>query len=129
MSANNAARLVESAYKRHEDVLGRAQSALEAMVRNGEIVTVSRLANYAKVSRSWIYTQGDLLLQIEQCQQHAGSVVPSCTSQNIGASAESLRRRLELAHQRIAELKIDNKHLQEALARAYGKIREGKLLQ
>ena len=39
------------------------------------------------------------------------------------ASDESLRRRLNLAHQRITQLRNENQQLRDALARAHGQLR------
>ena len=127
MSTVSTTRLVESAHKRHKQVLSRANTALEALARNGDTVTVSRLASYAKVSRSWIYSQPELRLQISQCQASNDYSASAGTSQKAKASDGSLLRRLELAHQLIAQVRIENKQLREALARVQGQLREERL--
>ncbi|KAA1250898.1 hypothetical protein F0Q45_07250 [Mycobacterium simiae] len=72
------------------------------------------LATRAGVPRSWIYTQPETRERIEHLQQttpvaHSGAGVHR-------ASDESLRRRLDLAYQRIGQLR-------HALARAHGQLR------
>lgn len=76
-------------------------------------MTVALLAKRAGVSRSWIYTQPELREQVRQRQQQdvgAQHVQDRVTR----ASDESLRRRLALAHERIAELRTENQELREA---------------
>jgi hypothetical protein len=75
---------------------------------------LAHLAREADVSRSWIYTQPELLELLEQLRptSHAGTGQPA----NSRATDESLRRRLALAHQRIAQLRHDNHELREMLA-------------
>lgn len=127
MSTLSTIRLVESAHKRHKEVLNRVNIALEAMVKNGDTITVSRLAAYAKVSRSWIYSQPEVRLQISQCQAHQGHSVSAGPSQKAKATAGSLLHRLELSHQLITQLRLENKQLRDALARLHGQLREERL--
>lgn len=127
MSTVSTTRLVESAHKRHKEVLSRANTALEALIRNGDTVTVSRLASYAKVSRSWIYSQPELRLYISQCQESQDHSASAGPSQKAKATAGSLLHRLQLAHQLITQLRVENKQLRDALARLHGQLREERL--
>lgn len=96
------------------------------MASDGEAITVSRLASMAVVSRSWIYTQPELLDQIEQLRHDRPRNGSSDRPGVSRASEESLRRRLELAHQRIAQLRAENQELRQSLARAHGQLREAR---
>jgi hypothetical protein len=60
------------------------------------------------VSRSWLHTQPDLLVQIRQEQPRPATATTVPTRQAAGDG--SLRQRLQLAHQRIQELEADNHH-------------------
>lgn len=122
MPSDRADRLAEHARARHEQTLHRAHAALTSMTSNGDAITVSLLAGKAGVSRSWIYTQPELRGQIEQLQQLTRTGAPRRETAN-HASEESLRRRLELAHQRITQLRTENQQLRESLARAHGQLR------
>lgn len=82
---------------------------------------MARLATEAGVSRSWIYTQPELLADIQQSQPTSAN--GASINHRRGASAASLLRRLELAHQRIKQLTDDNRRLREQLARAHGQRR------
>jgi small-conductance mechanosensitive channel len=82
--------------------------------------SVAGLARAARVSRSWIYTQPDLLRQLQRQNQTARKPRQGPTER---ASDASLHRRLELAHQRIQQLAEDNQRLGDQLARAYGALR------
>jgi hypothetical protein len=123
MPADQSSRLAEYAQARHEQALQRAQAALAAMTRNGDPVTIARLATQAAVSRSWIYTQPGLRDQIEQARQGLGRTSLPGGQHGGRASDESLRRRLELAHQKITELRTENQQLRRDLATVHGQLR------
>jgi Family of unknown function (DUF6262) len=87
MAADQAGRLAEHARARHEQTLQRAQDALAALARNGEPVTVARLAGEAGVSRAWIYTQPGLRDQIERTQRGHPSGTPPARQARSRAAA------------------------------------------
>lgn len=122
MPADHVHHLAQHARQRHERTLQKASETLTALTEGGERVSIAALATRAGVSRSWIYTQPELRERIEQLQQ------PSSHINRRGdgatrASDESLRRRLDLAHQRITQLRNENQQLREALAHAHGQLR------
>lgn len=119
MRADNSHHLVDAARRRHNDTLARADAALQRLRDTGWPITVARLATEAGVSRSWIYTQPELLAETQQLHTAAGPGHRQAQS----ASAASLLRRLELAHQRIKQLTDDNRRLRDQLARAHGQHR------
>jgi len=122
--ADQSGRLAEHARARHEQTLQRAQAALAAMTRGGGTVTIARLAAEAGVSRAWIYTQPGLREQIEQMQRdRTPSAPPAKRPAASKASDESLRRRLELAHHKITQLRAENQQLRHDLAAAHGQLR------
>jgi hypothetical protein len=126
MPADPTDRLAQLARARHQQTLRRALEALTTMASDGDAVTVSRLASKAAVSRSWIYTQPELLDQIEQLRHNRPKNGSSGRPAVSRASEESLRRRLDLAHQRIAQLRAENQELRQSLARAHGQLRQTK---
>ena len=126
MRTDGSAHLTHAAQARHEQTLQRAQRAIQSIADGDSLVTVSELARRAGVSRSWLYTQPELLERIEQLRQHnRDQTGPAANVSNtdIRASTDSLRRRLELAHAHIAQLRTENRELREALARAHGLLR------
>jgi hypothetical protein len=123
MPADRAARLAEHARARHEHAMQRACAALAAIARDGEPVSVSRLAAEAAVSRSWIYTQPALRDQIDKLRQDTPRADPRRHQPSSRASDNSLRHRLELAHQKITQLRAENQQLRRDLASAHGQIR------
>jgi Family of unknown function (DUF6262) len=123
MPADQAARLAEHARGRHEQTLQRAQAALAAMAGSGTPLTIARLATEAGVSRAWIYTQPGLRGQIGQMQRGQPPGRPAPRPAASRASDESLRRRLELAHQKITQLRAENQQLRRDLATAHGQLR------
>lgn len=121
--ADRTARLIQHARTRHEQTLERARAALAALAASGGTVTITALSGNAGVSRSWIYAQPELRDQIEQLRSGLPRTGLSDRQAGSQASAESLRRRLALAHQRIQQLRDENRQLQQSLARAHGQRR------
>jgi Family of unknown function (DUF6262) len=120
--ADNTDRLRIASRQRAERTLARAVKALDTMADG--TVTVARLAAAAGVSRSWIYSQPQLLERIEALAGTRPHVPSTGRPAAQRASSASLQRRLELAHQRVRQLSEENEHLRDELARAYGRRRE-----
>lgn len=118
MRADNSRHLAKAARSRAEQTRQRAVTTLRQLAATEQIVTVSVLAKRAGVSRSWLYTQADLLAQIREDHPRPATA-PSVPARQ-AATDGSLRQRLQLAHQRIRELEADNQQLRHALAQALG---------
>jgi len=118
--ADNTAALAHAARRRAEQARARAEHALETAARTGNPVTVAGLAKVAGVSRSWLYTQTDLLTAIHQTQQRQPATDRSGAQP---ASVTSLRHRLDTALTRIKQLRADNTDLTRQLETAHGEIR------
>lgn len=123
MPGDRVERLRANARRRSEQTLQRAQDTLTAMATRGEVVTVASLAKGANVSRSWIYTRPELRDRIEQLH-HAPSARPPRTPAASRASLDSLKRRLELAHQCIAQLREENSQLRHTVEQLHGQLRD-----
>jgi predicted nucleic acid-binding Zn-ribbon protein len=123
MPVDQIERLTAIARRRSEQTLQRAQDALTAMAARGDTVTIVSLAKNADVSRSWIYTQPELRERIEQLH-HAAPARPPRSAAAGRASLESLKRRLDLAHQRIAQLRDENQQLRRSVEQLHGQLRE-----
>jgi Family of unknown function (DUF6262) len=119
MRADNTDRLLATTRERRERTRARAAEALTTIA---EPVTVARFAKLAGVSRSWLYTQPDLIEQIEALATTRPTAVTDRPAAQ-RASTASLQRRLELAHQRVRQLSVENEQLRDELARAYGQLR------
>jgi hypothetical protein len=90
-----------------------AHDSLTALTATGEPVTIARLALRGEVSRSWIYTPARTTRtnRTTPARQPGGRVADSVHH----ASDESLRRRLNLAYQRIHTATQRKPTLREAL--------------
>ena len=119
MRADNTSHLRAAAHARHTAARERATRALADLQSNGMPITVAGLAKAARVARSWLYTQPDLIELIRAPAAAAAAVTQS--------SQESWQRRLELAHTRIRELTEENKHLRSQLAIAHGQRRHDRI--
>jgi hypothetical protein len=82
-------------------------------------ISVAGLARAATVARSWIYSQPDLLADIQNSRSNPTAPPPARTA----ATDDSLKQRLELAHGRIRELTSEVQSLRSQLARAHGHLR------
>ncbi|WP_433002394.1 DUF6262 family protein [Kribbella sp. CA-294648] len=119
MRADNTQHLLVAAQQRSDDARRRAECALEQLIADQRPLTAAGLARAAGVSRSWLYTQPDLL---DQLQRRASDKTTLSTA-TTRASDASLQRRLELAHQRIHQQAEEITRLRTALARAHGDLR------
>jgi len=119
--ADNTASLREAAQRRSRQARERAEKAVTAAYRTREPVMVASIARAAGVSRSWLYTQTDLIAAIDQIKNGAPS--PARTGPQPAATA-SLQRRLETALLRIKALRGENAELTRRLETAHGEIRK-----
>jgi hypothetical protein len=129
MRADNSRHLIKAAQQRAELTRRRAVAALRRMDSTGKPITFESVAREAGVSRSWLYAQTDLRVEIERLrarhQTQPSSAVPP---QRQRASDTSLLRRLEAATERIHRLERDNRELRDALAQALGEHRTSTIL-
>ncbi|MFE9469364.1 DUF6262 family protein [Streptomyces virginiae] len=93
---------------------------MSAAQRSGNRTSFAAIAKTAGVSRSWLYTQHDLVTAIRQLQNHQPAIERTGAQP---ASVASLRRRLEAALGRIKQLRAENHDLARRLETAYGEIR------
>lgn len=126
MPADNAARLVAAAQRRHELTRAKAIQALRELEHSGVPVTFEAVAHAGGVSRSWLYTQSDLKDEIQRLRETTRQSPASPTPASQKASDTSLLRRLETAHQRNRELADENQQLRRQLARALGDQRAAR---
>ena len=120
--------LAEAASRRHELTRSKAIQALRELDRAGTPVTFAAVGRAAGVSRSWLYTQPDISIQIRRlrkstdCAGGAG-VIPAAQR----ATDASLRSRLAAALDRNKQLADENAMLRRQLARALGEQRSAGL--
>jgi hypothetical protein len=130
MPTDNSRFLVLAARRRSQATRERAIRALRRLVATGDPVTFETVARKAGVSRSWLYGQPDLRLEIGRlrAQQHGQGWLSSTTSvpARQRASDASLRRRLEAVNAEIRRLRQENQELREQLAWAHGEVRAAK---
>lgn len=90
----------------------------------GEPVSFAAVARTAGISRAWLYCDDAIRAEIDRLRRlgSAGSRGRPAAEQ---ASSESLRQQLEAARAVVAELRAENHHLREAVARKLGHHRAG----
>ncbi|HEX5402317.1 MAG TPA: DUF6262 family protein [Pseudonocardiaceae bacterium] len=121
MRADNTGHLRAAVALRQDDTRRRAGQALSQLQQENKPITISDLARAAGIARSWIYTQPDLLTAVRETQ--VNSSAPSSPPSRTGASQDSWRSRLRVAHDRIHELTEEVRVLRYQLARAHGQLR------
>jgi hypothetical protein len=126
MSPDGLSPIVVAAQRRHELTRAKAIHALRELERAGTPVSYSAVAHAAGISRSWLYTQQDLRAEITRLREATAERPKTPPIPAIQRASEaSLRRRLELAQQRIRQLSKDNDQLRRQLAHALGDQRRG----
>jgi hypothetical protein len=120
MRADNTGALISTAQRRRELTRAKAIQALRELDHAGTPVTFETVARASGVSRSWLYSQRDIRIEIERLRDatRRAPSPPIPTSQR--ASDDSLRHRLQEAHNRNRRLAEDNARLRRQLARALG---------
>jgi hypothetical protein len=121
MRPDATAPIVAAARRRHELTRAKAIQALRELECTGARVSFAAVAQAARISRSWLYTELDLAAEIGRLREATADrpKVPRIPAVQ-RASDASLRRRLELAEQRIRDLRRDNEQLRHQLAHALG---------
>jgi hypothetical protein len=117
--ADNSRFLVEAARRRHVEARGRCERAISAAADGPTQPTVVAISKAAAVSRSWLYTQPDLLAAIAQLRT-GGSGRWSTVEP---ASDDSVRRRLDTVLARNKELRSQVTELTRQLEAVHGELR------
>ena len=129
MQADNSSHLILAARQRAERTRRQALTALRRLDATGAPITFEAVAREAGVSRSWLYTQGDLRAEIGRLRERDRRPSPTPrTPDRQRASTTSLLRRLGVATERIQQLEQANRQLREALAQALGTARTARVL-
>jgi hypothetical protein len=124
--ADNSRYLVQASRQRHQQAREHAEQAIRAASRSDGRPTVAGIAADAGVSRSWLYTQDDLIAAIIEIQRRRP--MPGRSGRATAASDESLRRRLEAALARNKRMSDEIRELQHRLEAAHGEIRQLRTL-
>lgn len=120
----NTAGLTAAARTRHELTRAKAVKALHDLQRQGVPVTFGVVAATAGVSRSWLYRQADLRLQIDQLRRTEPASTSHAADGATQSSGTSLRARLNQALERNRQLADANARLRRQLAHALGEQRQ-----
>jgi len=116
--------MVAAARRRHDDTRRKAADALRRLDAVGEPVSFAAVARAAGISRAWLYRDDAIRAEVDRLRRH-GSVGNRGRPAAERASTESLRQQLEAARAVVAELRAENQHLREAVARKLGHHRAG----
>jgi hypothetical protein len=112
MRPDNSHHLITAAKRRHELARAKAIRAIRELDRAGTSITFEAVATTAGVSRSWLYTQPDLRMEIQRLREAtaAPGTAPTVPERQT-ASAASLRQRLAATQERIRQLTEENQRL------------------
>lgn len=129
MRPNNTTRLADAARRRHELTRAKAIHALRELDNTGTPVTFDAVARHAGISRSWLYTQPDLRLEIERLRETTRRAPTPAIPATQRTSDASLLRRLHAANEHNRRLTEDNQRLRRQLAHALGDQRTAAATQ
>jgi Family of unknown function (DUF6262) len=124
MRSDNSLHLSIAAKQRHELTRAKAIAALHELDRAGAKITFESVADYAGVSRSWLYTQTDLKDEIRRLRARNQPRHTTTTPARQRATDDPLRQRLDIALRRNRELADENQRLRRQLAHALGQLRD-----
>jgi hypothetical protein len=119
--ADNTRFLAQAAARRHQAALAKASHAIERLDRSGQPVTFSAVAAAAGVSRAWLYRNPGIRDLITRLRTQPARTASTRAAQR--ATADSLRARLDAAHQEITRLRAENTTLRQKAARHLGQQR------
>lgn len=119
--ADNTRYLAQAATRRHQAALAKASQAIEHLDRSGQPVTFSAVAAAAGVSRAWLYRNPRIRELITRLRTEPAPAASTRAAQR--ATAESLRARLDAAHEEITRLRAENTVLRQQAARHLGQQR------
>jgi len=124
MRADNSHHLLAAARRRALEARQRAVATLRRLDRAGAPVSFEVVAREAGVSRSWLYGQQDLRVEIQRLRacQSPGSTAPTIPARQ-RASDASRQRRLAAVNEQIRRLREENRQLREQLAWTLGERR------
>lgn len=120
MRADNSTHVILAAKQRHELTRAKAIKALRELSRAGEPVGFATVAERAGVSRSWLYTQPDIKVEIDKIRATTARSPKTPLPARQRGSDTSLLHRLEIANRRIRELNDENQRLRRQLTHALG---------
>jgi Family of unknown function (DUF6262) len=123
--ADNTRFLAQAAQRRSQHTRQLAEQTITAAREHGQRPAVAAIARAAGVSRSWLYTQPDLIAAIAQLQQRQPA--PTRTGPH-PASTQSLQRRLETALARNKQLRRQVDDLTRRLEATHGELRRLRAL-
>lgn len=118
--ADNTRFVIAAARDRSRRARQRAERALAAAQHSPTRPAAAEIARAAKVSRSWLYTQTDLMTALRELQ---GRTTPTTKPAERSATIESLRQRLDAALGKNKKLREANTELTRLLEVAHSEIR------
>src|SRR5258708_34622738 len=120
MRPDNSLHPSPAAKQRHEPTRAKAIAALHELDRAGAKITFESVADYAGVSRSWLYTQTDLKDEIRRLRARNQPRHATTTPARQRATHHSLPQRLDIALRPNPELADENQPLRRQLPHAPG---------
>lgn len=120
MPPDASAHLVAAAHHRHELTRAKAIQALRELDNVGNPITFESVARHASVSRSWLYSQPDIRVEIERLRGVTSRAPSPPIPVRQRTSEASLLARLRSALDQNRKLTTENQRLRRQLAHALG---------
>lgn len=121
--ADNSRYVIDAANRRKDDARRRVLDVLKTAHETGSGASIAQIAGAAGVSRTYLYSQPDLLAAARRLQaSNRGRPEGVPTLQR--ATTASLLARIEVLTTRNGQLREENRRLRRRLETAYGQLRE-----
>lgn len=111
------------AHKKTSVTIDRALQALEEMKAGNLVINFNSLANYAKISKAWLYRNPDIRKEILDLRSKTPIKKRSVNLPRMIAKKDSEINRLK---KRISDLENKNKKLRVQLEIVYGELHKGR---
>jgi hypothetical protein len=125
--ADNTHHLAVATAKRSADARRRAENALLNLRISGQPVSVAALARDAQVSRSWLYTQPDLIVGLRKLAgKPAAPRSTTATEQSLKVRLAAALTRNKRLQQRVDSLVEQNNQQRAQLEQVYAELRRAR---
>ncbi|MBU3114680.1 DUF6262 family protein [Clostridium lacusfryxellense] len=112
--------LIESAKKRRDETLKRADEGIKKLIKEGKSINFKTLSEAANISTTWIYKQPEISERIKMLRsQEKGNAIAKPRIKTSDASKDAMCAAFK---NRIKQLEEENKTLKKQIEVLYGQI-------
>jgi len=113
--------LLKYAQEKNTKTLLRVRATLQEMIKGKQIITFSRVAKQAQVSRPWLYKNDEIKNKIETIRKEQSKITSINFVEKNNSDPKMLIQKLR---QRVKSLQQENSELRDQIEVIYGKMLE-----